>query len=172
MELRTERLVLRAPVIGDAAALFAVCSDPEVTRYLKFAPHAHVRETVDYLDRGDTLSRQSRGRLWIVTLGGEVIGTASVAVDESHAVTFGGFFARERWRNGYGLEAARAVVEYLTSNHTISRVAAQSDARNAAVAALLTKLGLHCEGRLAKAWPGFGEPPRDVFTWAWIRPEE
>ena len=168
-DLRTERLVLRAPQPADARALHAICADPDVTRYLKWAPHVHMNQTLEYLVRAEGLEGRGKGYAWIIERDGRVVGCASACAEEQHSAIFGGFFAREHWRSGYGLEAARAVLEWLQANPRIERVSAQSDVRNQAVAVLLSRIGMHCEGKLASAWPGFGEPARDVYTWAWVR---
>ena len=48
--LETERLVLRAPRVSDANALFdGYAQDPEVTRYTVWRPHASLAETEAFL---------------------------------------------------------------------------------------------------------------------------
>ena len=48
--IETERLVLRMPRVEDASIIF-VCwtQDKEVTRYLTWRPHQHMRQTEDFI---------------------------------------------------------------------------------------------------------------------------
>ena len=69
-----DRIALRAPLIGDAEALFAeLTSDPEVTRYLSWPPHRDVEET-----RGVITGLFNVGidHTWLITLrdSGELVG--------------------------------------------------------------------------------------------------
>ena len=72
------RLVLRPPMLADAGALFQrVARDPEVTKYLQWAPHPDVAATrrviTEKLNVGDD------ERTWAIELrhSGEIIGLAS-----------------------------------------------------------------------------------------------
>ena len=47
--LETERLVLRKITPGDAAAVFAYASDPEVTRYVLWETHRSVEDSRAFL---------------------------------------------------------------------------------------------------------------------------
>jgi len=171
--LTTKRLTLRPPQPGDEAKLYPIASDPEVSRYMKRPGHRDVGETSAYLLTAVNLIRSGRGYLWVIETQGddEVIGSMSASYDQGpHCVVFGGFLGRACWRRGYGLEAAQAVLGWLQSVPHIYRVAAQTDVMNEPINRLVTKLGLTCEGRLGRAWPGHdGELPRDVYQWAWCR---
>ncbi len=61
----TERLTLRPPRPADAEAIFrAYATDPEVTRYLTWAPHRTVEETRQFVERcraGGTLAGNTPG---------------------------------------------------------------------------------------------------------------
>ena len=75
--LETERLVLRRMKRSDADDMFEYASDPEVTRYLLWEPHADPRQTARYL--AFIQSRYKSGEFfdWAVTdkRTGKMIGT-------------------------------------------------------------------------------------------------
>src|SRR5262249_10156762 len=53
-EIRTERLYLRRPKLGDVGAIFSrYASDPEVTRYLGWPRHRTPRQTEAFLEFSD-----------------------------------------------------------------------------------------------------------------------
>ena len=58
--IETERLLLRRMRLGDAEAMFAYASDPEVTRYVLWETHRSIQESENFLrfagegyERGD-----------------------------------------------------------------------------------------------------------------------
>ena len=51
-EIRTARILLRKPSVGEAPLMFsAYAQDPAVTRYLTWRPHADIAETRAVIDR-------------------------------------------------------------------------------------------------------------------------
>jgi RimJ/RimL family protein N-acetyltransferase len=60
-EIRTNRLVLRPPLIEDAGAIFrGWAQNHEVTKYLTWMPHKDISDTIEYLRR--TLNVQKRNK--------------------------------------------------------------------------------------------------------------
>ena len=49
--LRTQRLVLRPIVIGDAHDIFAYCSDKAVTRHVPWPAHRTIDDTLEFVRR-------------------------------------------------------------------------------------------------------------------------
>ena len=84
-----DRIVMRAPRIDDAEALFAeLASDPEVTRYLSWTPHPDVDETRRVITE---LFNVGDDRTWLIVLRetGEVAGLCGLRRRESHPVELG-----------------------------------------------------------------------------------
>src|SRR5688500_4139177 len=104
LHIETERLVLRAPHLADAEAIFKRwASDPEVPRYMTWRPHASPSETLAFLER--VLSEADAGRAyhWLITERGgndEPIGTISVSRDNAFCVHVGYVLERGRWGQG------------------------------------------------------------------------
>ena len=172
-QIQTERLVLRWPVEGDVEEIFTrYASDPEVTRYLSWAPHRSVSDTLAfYLERA--AEREQHGKVfnWLVFIrGGALVGSIGCQV-EQHTVTFGYCYARDAWGRGYATEAARALVPAWLAEPSVWRVQAYCDLENIASARVLEKAGLTREGTLRKhlVAPNLSDVPRDVYCYAKVR---
>jgi RimJ/RimL family protein N-acetyltransferase len=146
--LETERLLLREFDEGDAAAFYALGSDPAIIRYtgdpgggLSSLEHAlevlRSRPIADYRTHGF-------GR-WACALrdGGEVIGFAGLKyLDDLGEVDIGYRFLPARWGRGLATEAGRAVLDYGFRRLGLERVIGLADPANVASVRVLQKLGL------------------------------
>ncbi len=167
---QTERLTLRPPVLEGAHPIFRNCaSDPEVTRYLTWRPHADVEQTERFLqwclDRWDSGAEFT----WVITLRGsdEAIGMVS-SRREGHKANLGYVLTRRFWGRGIMTEAAGRVADWLRASPEIYRVWSTCDVENRASARVLEKVGLEREGVLRR-WivhPNLSPEPRDSFMYA------
>lgn len=168
--IETARLLFRWPVETDAPEMFArYASDPEVTRYLTWAPHKSVDDTLDFLRR----TRESNKLFnWLVyeREGGTLLGSIGCKSD-GHMVQFGYCYARDAWGHGYATEAARALIHVWLSCPAVWRVQAFCDPENTASAHVLEKVGLTCEGTLRNYMltPNLSDVPRDVLRYSVVR---
>jgi ribosomal-protein-alanine N-acetyltransferase len=166
----TERLLLRWPVEANAEEIFArYASDPAVTRFLTWAPHASLDNTLEFLQR--TRADTSLFN-WLVYLrdGSQLLGSIGCKLD-GHLVQFGYCYARDAWGHGYATEAARALIPVWLTEPVVWRVQAFCDPENSASAHVLEKAGLTCEGTLRKYMmtPNLSDTPRDVFCYSIVR---
>lgn len=154
--LETKRLVLRRYRPDDAPAMFRNwASDPQVTKYLTWPPHASEAVTrwlienlwVPAYDKPDTYH-------WGLVLkeNGELIGDiAAVRVAEPiQEAELGWCMGKRWWGNGYMPEAARAVVQYLFEVG-FNRVMAAHDVNNPKSGRVMQKIGMTREGVLRQA---------------------
>jgi RimJ/RimL family protein N-acetyltransferase len=171
--LETERLLLREPLPGDAAAIYAAyATDPDVCRYTTWTPHESV-ETVRRFVEGCIERRQSGTVVpYLVTERGTgaTIGMLDARLG-SHLVDIGFVLARGRWGEGLMPEAISAVTEAALASPEIFRVQATCDVENAASARALEKAGFSREGRLARhtVMPNLSPEPRDCLMYARCR---
>jgi RimJ/RimL family protein N-acetyltransferase len=150
--IETERLILRKPRPEDAEAIFAdYAQDPEVTRYLPWAPHTDLSQTRVFVH--DCLSNWDTGDdfTWVITSrdDDQPIGALSLRV-HGHKADIGYVLARSRWGRGLMPEAALAIVGWALGQPEIFRVWAVCDVANAASARVLEKCGMTCEGTLRR----------------------
>jgi RimJ/RimL family protein N-acetyltransferase len=153
--IATDRLLLRPFTANDLDDLYAIQSGPEVVRYLRWDVRSRdeVRavlqrkaEQTHLTEEGDLLS------LAIVLPG--AAGTRTGAIGEvslwwhsrEHRQGEIGFVLHPAFHgHGYAAEAARAVLSCAFGAAGLHRVYGRADARNAASAALMRRLGMRQE---------------------------
>jgi [ribosomal protein S5]-alanine N-acetyltransferase len=149
-ELVTERLRLREPVPGDAAALLAVLGDPEVTRYHNVPTLTSLVEAQVLLERLEQRQAARETIRWAIEVveHGEMIGTVGLLrFDFEHRHAEVGYeIGRRWWGRGLAPEAAAAVIRYGFSVLGLHRIEAGVLPGNDASVRVLQKLGFSEEG--------------------------
>ena len=154
--LETERLVLRPFEEGDLDALYAMQSDAEMARYLYNEPRTldetrallgHKIAGARFTAEGDWLSAAVVARET-----GDFVGDVSLRwLSELHKTGEIGFmFDPVQQGRGYATEAARAMFAFGFGGMGFHRMIGRAEARNAASARVLEKLGMRLEARLAE----------------------
>ena len=159
--LRTKRLLLRPTQMSDAAALFAIFSDPHVARYLSRPAwsgidlaHARIARDIEAMRAGSYLC------LGIVRSDtDQLIGECSLFnwVTQCRRAELGYSMARDAWGHGYMNEALVGLLNFGFAELQLNRVEADIDPRNTASAASLARLGFLKEGHLRQRWIVDGE---------------
>jgi RimJ/RimL family protein N-acetyltransferase len=157
MQIGTGRLVLRRFRPSDAETLAAYRSDPDVARYQSWtAPVTleQARVIVASLAAGDPEQpgwfqyavERTEDRLHI--------GDVGVYLYENRRQAEIGFTLGPAYQGrGYAGEAVRAVLDHLFRVRGLHKVSAEADARNAASARLLERVGFTREGlRRSQTW--------------------
>lgn len=149
-ELETERLILRAMRVSDAADMYDYAKRPEVTRYLLWNPHADAQYTRRYLEYLATRYRLGQFYDWalIDKESGRMIGTCGfVRFDAPHNSAEIGYVLNPDF-HGKGLmtEAVRRVLRFGFSVLGLQRVEARYMAENAASRQLMERVGMSFEG--------------------------
>ena len=150
--LRGARTCLRGPREEDAAALFALFSDPAVMRYWSRAPMAELSEAAGMVvEIGDRFARREMIN-WMVAdaRSDTVIGTCTLFhFDGRHRRAEVGYALRsDLWGRGLASEAVTLVLDWGFRCLGLHRIEADIDPRNAASRRLLERLGFASEGRL------------------------
>lgn len=152
--LRTERLDLRPYQADDLEFLYRLQSDPEVTRYLYFAPRTHgeVRENLD-VKRARRVLRGEGEALQLVAVlreTGDRVGEATLGWHcERHLGGEVGYLVHPDHRgHGYATEMAAEMLRLAFEDFGWHRVIGRLDARNTASAGVLERLGMRLESHL------------------------
>ena len=166
----TMRLILRSIVPEDAIAIFhTYAQDPEVTRFLAWAPHKAVAETDAYIARCLAVPIElGRSYVLVGREDGELRGALDLRRPTSHRLEFGYVLGRRFWGSGLMTEALQEVVAWSMRQPAIFRIGASSDVDNTASMRVMEKSGLSREG-LLRRWlihPNVGREPRDCFIYA------
>ena len=165
------RLVLRPPVLNDAGALFQrVARDPEVTKYLLWAPHPDVAATRRVIT--EKVNASNDERTWAIELkhSGDIIGLTSCRRPVPHSVEIGYCLGRRWWGKGYMSEVLDLLLTALQADREVYRVWATCSPDNERSARLLEQGGFALEGRLARhaVYPTMGPEPQDALLYAKI----
>lgn len=163
--------MLRRPLIADAPAIHACCSDPEVVHYMDWPLQSDFQKTVERISGAAAAWNSADEYQWIIaaTDDSEVHGTIACRIRD-HAVDFGYFTARSSWGKGIAHEACALLIEWLMKQPGIYRIWATVDVENQRSIRLLERLGLQREGimRMATYRPNIGGLPRDTLIMARI----
>lgn len=150
--LRTERLLIRRPVLSDAEAAFARRSLPEVGQYQDWVmPYTRERA-----ERSTEIASAMVGpdvdKTWNITVTDAddpavIVGDLAVELRWAGRVGYIGYtFHPDYWGRGYATEATEALVEYLFNELGVTRIESDLDPRNIASARVLEACGLVFEG--------------------------
>jgi len=154
--LQTSRLLLRPLRPSDAAAVFALRSDPKVARYAGYIPWTSIESARTMIERDmNWLATGENIRLGIVgPHGDEVIGTCTLFhLDEQcRRADIGYDLCPAFWGHGFINEALTALIQYGFSSMQLNRLEADVDPSNMASIKVLERLGFQREGFMRERW--------------------
>ena len=148
MTIQTERLTLRPFTMRDLKTTHAYASDPDNTPYMLHLPNGDRQATKQFLRAvtSDWEKKPQRRFEFAVELNGSHIGAVSVHLDEDgQQGELGWIIHKAHWGNGYATEAAMAVMGFAREALGVKKLIARCDARNAASARVMEKLGMALE---------------------------
>lgn len=173
--IETERLTLRELAHSDFDSVHEYASDPLVTRYTSFGPNS-AEETRDFLTRSVEASTATPRRNYtfaaIERVSGRLIGSCGLQTCDptDRHFMFGYCFNRNWWRQGFGREAAAALVGFGFGTLNAHRLMAHVFAGNTASVRILEGLRFRQEGLavqslyLRSSW-------HDIVSFAQLRSE-
>jgi RimJ/RimL family protein N-acetyltransferase len=165
--LESSRLRLRPYRASDAAAMFALYSDPRVMRYWSFPPWSAIAQAEAYLER--VLGEMAEGRVlpWAVALRDDdlLVGTTTLFSlnPEQRRAEVGYSLSPAEQGRGLAAEALRVALAHAFDEVGLLRVEADVDPRNAPSCRLLERLGFRREGLLRARWHVAGEVCDSAF---------
>lgn len=156
VDISTERLLLRRFVVGDAKPMLRNwASDPEVTHFLTWEPHASIDVTRALLEEWVRSYERLDFYQWAIVPHalGEPIGSISVVGIERavSSAEIGYCIGRPWWHQGFTGEALVAVVDHMMREVGCGRVCAKHDARNPNSGLVMRHAGMSYEGTLRQA---------------------
>jgi RimJ/RimL family protein N-acetyltransferase len=159
--IRTERLILRRPLLGDAEAAYERRSLAEVARYQDWEmPYTRERAEASTA-RAAAMDGPVEGEGWSITVvdadaPDRILGDLYVETKCGGRCGVVGYtFHPDHWGRGYATEAAMAVVRYLFADIGVSRVESSLHPGNAPSARVLEACGMIFEGQTRESfWVG------------------
>jgi ribosomal-protein-alanine N-acetyltransferase len=173
--IETDRLTLRDLALSDFDAVHEYASDPLVTRYTSFGPNS-IEETGEFLARSTEAILAAPRRVYTFAVveraTSRLIGSCGLQSCDStdQHFAFGYCFNRNFWRQGFGKEAAGAVVQFGFERLNAHRLWAHVFAGNMASVRILEGLAFRQEGLalqslyLRNSW-------HDILSFAQLRSE-
>ena len=156
LSLATPRLLLRPMHEADAPALFAMFSDPLVTRYWSSLPwtsidaaHAMIARDRKAMAEGEQLRLALERHEDNAFIG---ICTLFAFSEQCRRAEVGYGLVSQAWGRAYMDEALRALLGHGFTTLQLNRIEADIDPRNVASARSLERLGFQREGLLRERW--------------------
>lgn len=154
--LHTERLVLRPYEKSDAVDVYAYAKSPVVGPMAGWKPHQSIEES-----KAVVQGFMQAGDVWAVVekRTGRVIGSVGLHVDHTRTVPkaheLGYALGEESWGQGYGTEAASAVLRFAFEEYECPVVSVVHFPQNPKSKHVIKKLGFVYEGvrRMASMLP-------------------
>lgn len=149
--LETERLILREILPSDAKGMLALDSNPNVLQYIGIQPITNLeacRKKIRYVR--DQYTRNGIGRWAVVRKDTqEFIGWSGLKLVNEMEINghrnhydLGYRFIEKQWGQGFGYEAAKAVVDYGFDTLSLTKIYAYLDTKNIISRRILEKCGL------------------------------
>ena len=165
--LQTERLTLRPIAQGDAPALFAIFSDPEVVRYWSRGVWTDIAQAEDMIAAAARDYEDGSGLRYgiVITATSELVGVASLFAfnRDNRRCDIGYVLGSRHWNHGYVSEALVPVLEHAFGALGMNRIEADIDPRNIASGRVLEKLAFRREGTMPERWFVNGETADTAF---------
>jgi ribosomal-protein-alanine N-acetyltransferase len=173
LEVRGPELSLRYARAQDAQALFALASDPEVTRFFAWGPYRHEREAAGYI--ASLPAKRAQGTaLEFVVVSNErgvigITGLSEFSLRDRRAVV-GTWHGRQSWGTGANRQSKALVLGLAFRALGLTRVTAWCGTENERSQTALERLGFVKEGVL-RHWQLHADEPKDVISYAMLRSE-
>jgi len=154
VKLESSRLILRKAAVEDALPMFRNwASDPEVTKYLTWPPHAGVEITERILREWTQGYVRNDFYQWMIVLkeeGPEPIGSicAMIRREDTGCLEIGYCIGKNWWHKGLMSEALATVIHFLFEQVGAVRVEARHDPRNPRSGGVMRKCGMRYEGTI------------------------
>ncbi|SHN67509.1 GNAT family N-acetyltransferase [Desulfitobacterium chlororespirans] len=146
--IKTERLILRPLERNDLDTAHEYAGDVENTKYMIHLPNNTIKETEQFLQRIAAEWEKDNPSFYeyAIILGGKHIGAVSVYLDESRQEgELGWLISKMHQGNGYGTEAAKAVLDWAINELKVKKIVAYCDYRNEPSFHVMHKIGLCLE---------------------------
>ena len=142
--LETERLVLRAPRLGDAKAVAMLANDRRIAENTARIPHPYKLADAEDFIAGANVGSEA---VFVITLrNGAVIGACGYTEVDRHPPEIGYWLGVKHWGKGYATEAVRAMIDHVFTDLDCEAMQSAARVTNPASRRVLEKCGFQWTG--------------------------
>jgi ribosomal-protein-alanine N-acetyltransferase len=142
--METTRLILREYNQNDLMAVHEYCLDPEVLKYMLWGPNS-LKETQQFIEMAITESTQVPRSFYNLAIQekttGKLIGGISLSHHQGEG-EIGWILNTMSWKQGYGTEAAQAMIRFGFESLNLDHINATCDAENTGSSRVMEKCGM------------------------------
>jgi RimJ/RimL family protein N-acetyltransferase len=145
--LTTNRLILRAPELADAAQLSKLANNIKVAAMMTGMPHPYTKgEAETFIRRVAEPERAGCTYALTLALTGVVLGCAGLSLDRDNKLLLGFWLGEPHWGCGYATEAAHALVDFAFEGLKTERLHTRCRVSNSASRRVIEKCGFQFTG--------------------------
>ena len=160
--LETERLTLRRPTLADVKAIAHLANDRRIAENTRRLPHPYSRDHAVEFVRAMATDR--RGSVFLIENNYSPIGMVGIDWREQEAPELGYWLGVEHWGQGFGTEAARAVIDFFFEEFDAEQLISGARVANPASRNILEKCGFQWSGVELHRFEALGSStPVDCF---------
>ena len=137
--LETERLMLRRPTLADVNAIARLANDRRIAENTRRLPHPYSQDHAIEFVRGT--AEDNRGAVFLIENNFVPIGVVGVNWHAPDAPELGYWLGVEHWGQGFGTEAARAVIDFTFEEFDIEQLMSGARVTNPSSRNILEKCG-------------------------------
>ena len=142
--LETERLMLRRPTLVDVKAISRLANDRRIAENTRRLPHPYLQDHAVEFVRA--MAGQYRETVFLIEANHAPIGMAGVDWRVAEAPELGYWLGVEHWGQGFGTEAARAVIDFTFEEFAAEQLVSGARVTNPASRNILEKCGFQWSG--------------------------
>ena len=160
--LETERLLLRRPTLADVKAIARLANDLRVSINLRRMPHPYAQEHAVEFVR--SLAEEIRNTVFLIECDVAPVGMVGIDWREPEAPELGYWLGVDYWGQGFGTEAARAVIDFTFEEFAIENLFSGARVANPSSRNILEKCGFQWNGVELHRFEALGSStPVDCF---------
>jgi RimJ/RimL family protein N-acetyltransferase len=160
--LETERLTLRRPTLADVKAIALLANDRRIAENTRRLPHPYLQDHAVEFVRATATAAQDT--VFLIENNHTPLGMAGISWLEPEAPELGYWLGVEHWGQGFGTEAARAVIDFFFEEFSFEQLVSGARVANPASRNILEKCGFQWSGVELHRFEALGSStPVDCF---------
>ena len=142
--LETERLMLRRPTLADVKAIAALANDRRIAEMTRRLPHPYTQDHAIEFVRA--MAADARETVFLIEDNFVPVGLVGVDWREPEAPELGYWLGVDHWGQGFGTEAARAVIDFTFEEFAVEHLISGARVANPSSRNILEKCGFQWSG--------------------------